>query len=100
MILDAPNPTQVQFTPSSKRANPPLPLVLIHDGGGTTFSYFMLGNLRREVWAIHNPRHWTAEPWQGGISEMAAEYIDLIHAAGIRGPILLGGLFMRLEPML
>lgn len=92
MFVDGPNPTQVQFTPPHKRVNPPPPLVLIHDGGGTTFSYFILGDLHREVWAIHDPRHWNSTPWEGGIDEMAHHYIDLMQAEGISGTILLGGL--------
>ncbi|KAH7042807.1 esterase-like protein [Macrophomina phaseolina] len=84
------NPTQIQFAPRSQR---PLatPLVLVHDGGGTTFGYFSLGNLHRDVWAIHNPHFFTAEPWEGGMDEMARHYIGLIENAGISGPIFLGG---------
>lgn len=62
MFLDAPNPTQVQFKPPSKTANSPPPLVLIHDGGGITFSYFILGSLHRDVRAIHNPQHGDGTP--------------------------------------
>ncbi|KAG5929620.1 hypothetical protein E4U53_002411 [Claviceps sorghi] len=52
MYPGGPNPTQIQFVPPGP-ANPP-PLVLVHDGGGTTFSYFLLGSLGRDVWAVHN----------------------------------------------
>lgn len=51
----------------------------------------MLGSLHRDVWAVHNPRFWSGEPWEGGVDEMARHYIDLVRAAGIQGTILLGG---------
>ncbi|KAH7042809.1 Alpha/Beta hydrolase protein [Macrophomina phaseolina] len=84
------NPAQVQFAPRFQQ-KPSTPLVLIHDGGGTTFSYFTLGSLRRSVWAIHNPNFFTAEQWEGGMDEMARHYIGLMYDAGISGTILLGG---------
>lgn len=91
MFPGGPNPNQVQFVPPTKSLNPPLPLVLIHDGGGTTFSYFLLGSLDRDVWAIHNPKFFEGEAWEGGMDEMAAKYIDLLVDEGITGPIMLGG---------
>ncbi|KAK2755920.1 putative secondary metabolism biosynthetic enzyme [Arachnomyces sp. PD_36] len=91
MFEDAPNPIRVQPAPQQKRENSPTPLVLIHDGSGTTFSYFILGDLQREVWAIHNPYHDRSMPLEGGINEMARHYIDLMQAAGISGRIFLGG---------
>ena len=84
------NPTQVQWAPERQHP-PPTPLVLIHDGGGTTFSYHILESLNRDVYAIHNPHLYTAEPWEGGMYEMARHYIQLMQKAGISGPILLGG---------
>ncbi|PTB62565.1 alpha/beta-hydrolase [Trichoderma citrinoviride] len=91
MYEDGPNPTKVQITPAYKRANPPPPLVLIHDGGGTTFGYFMLGNLYREVWAIHNPHFFDGGAFEGGMDEMARLYIQYMKDTGIKGNILLGG---------
>ncbi|KAH6604343.1 hypothetical protein Trco_007789 [Trichoderma cornu-damae] len=91
MYEGGPNPTKVQVTPGYKRANPPPPLVLIHDGGGTTFGYFMLGNLYREVWAIHNPHFFDGGAFEGGMDEMARLYIKFINDTGIKGKILLGG---------
>ncbi|KAL6872005.1 alpha/beta-hydrolase [Trichoderma novae-zelandiae] len=91
MYEDGPNPTKVQITPAYKRANPPPPLVLIHDGGGTTFGYFMLGNLYREVWAIHNPHFFDGGAFEGGLDEMARLYIQCMKDTGIKGNILLGG---------
>lgn len=75
----------------SSQSGRPTPLILIHDGGGTTFGYFSLGSLHRDVWAIHNPHFFTAEPWEGGMEEMARYYIGLIESAGIEGSVLLGG---------
>ncbi|PNY24615.1 Uncharacterized protein TCAP_05446 [Tolypocladium capitatum] len=89
MFPDSPNPTRVQDVPPG--ADPPMPLILIHDAGGTTFSYFLLGSLHRDVWAIHNPKYLDAEPWEGGMDEMARHYVDLIVEAGISGTVLLGG---------
>jgi hypothetical protein len=92
MFDDAPNPTQVQFLePSESTGDSRLPLVLIHDGGGTTFNYFILGSLYRDVWAIHDPLFQDGTLWEGGIDAMARHYIDLMRKEGIEGPILLGG---------
>ncbi|KHN99804.1 Esterase-like protein [Metarhizium album ARSEF 1941] len=90
MFPGGPNPTQVQFVPPGKAHNPPLPLVLIHDGGGTTFSYFVLGSLGRDVWAVHNPNYFEGLPWEGGMDEMAEKYAHLI-AGELSGPVMLGG---------
>ncbi|KAL7934554.1 alpha/beta-hydrolase [Trichoderma chlorosporum] len=91
MFEGGPNPQQIQYTPAYKRANPPPPLVLIHDGGGTTFGYFMLGSLYREVWAIHNPHFFDGGAFEGGMDEMARLYIQYMKDSGIKGNILLGG---------
>lgn len=85
-----PNPAQIQFA-APFRHPIPVPLVLIHDGGGTTFGYFSLKPLSRDVYAIHNPHYSTGEPWEGGMDEMAHHYIDLLEEAGISGKIFLGG---------
>ncbi|KAK3328122.1 Alpha/Beta hydrolase protein [Cercophora scortea] len=83
---------QVQFAPHARnRRARAAPLVLIHDGGGTTFAYFMLETLRRNVWAIHSPHYSTGKAWDGGMDEMAQHYIGLIKRAGIAGSIILGG---------
>ncbi|KAL2864982.1 Alpha/Beta hydrolase protein [Aspergillus lucknowensis] len=85
------NPHQVQYVSDHGGQSSHAPLVLIHDGGGTIFSYCLLGDLHRDVWAIHNPKYFTAEPWEGGVDEMARHYIELMKNAGIKGKILLGG---------
>lgn len=70
-----------------------IPLVLIHDGGGTTFGYYTLGDLtpERELWAIHNPDFKRSRPYPLTMEEMAKNYINLIQSSGIKGPIYLGG---------
>jgi pimeloyl-ACP methyl ester carboxylesterase len=87
MFPGGPNPSKIQSATGGSLA----PLVLIHDGGGTTFSYFFLGNLNRDVWVIHNPHYWSGEKVEGGIDAMAKSYITLIRNAGLRGKIFLGG---------
>ncbi|PGH19647.1 hypothetical protein AJ80_03802 [Polytolypa hystricis UAMH7299] len=79
----------VQVGPSCR--NGPPPLVLIHDGGGTSVSYFYLNSLDRQVYAIQNPRFYAAEPWEYGILEMAQVYADFILSVVPAGPLLLGG---------
>jgi pimeloyl-ACP methyl ester carboxylesterase len=69
----------------------PIPLVLIHDGGGTIFSYYCLGELDRPVHGIPNPHYTSGSSWEGGIPEMAAHYLKLIKSAVPSGDILLGG---------
>ncbi|KAK4095471.1 hypothetical protein Purlil1_267 [Purpureocillium lilacinum] len=91
------NPVQVQYyakgkKPTESSGPAPVPLILIHDGGGTTFAYFTIGRLERDVWAIHSPTFTSAQPWEGGMDGMARHYIELIEkVAGIKGKILLGG---------
>lgn len=68
-----------------------VPLVLIHDGGGTCFSYYCLDPLGRPTYEIHNPRYFTQKPWEGGIPEIARYYVSLIHKAVPCGKIILGG---------
>lgn len=66
------------------------PLILIHDGGGTTFQYYMLGPLQRSTYAISNPyfRDGVAPP--GGIPHLAEEYAAAIRKT-MRGRIIIGG---------
>lgn len=87
MMLDQ-NPTQIQF--ATRHATP---LILIHDGGGSTFGYFTLGSLNRDVYGIHNPHFFSGEPWTGGMNEMAETYIQLLKDSNITGSIFLGGEF-------
>ncbi|KAM6516605.1 hypothetical protein FALCPG4_014786 [Fusarium falciforme] len=85
------NPLRLQFRPRAARFPSAAPLVLIHDAGGTVYSYLRLGDLKRDVWAISDPYFEAVKPWDGGFDGMAEHYQQLIESAGIRGPILLGG---------
>ncbi|KAI0548948.1 Alpha/Beta hydrolase protein [Xylaria curta] len=67
------------------------PLILIHDGGGTTVNYYYLGDLERHVWGISNEKLVDDAAWPGGISQMAQTYIDLILPELPRGPLIFGG---------
>jgi thioesterase domain-containing protein len=84
------NPAEIQFVVPAISAR--LPLVLLHDGGGTIVSYFYLDELDRPVYGIADPLFNTDRTWEGGIPEMAAHYIGLIRRV-IPGkkPFLLGG---------
>jgi hypothetical protein len=82
---------QIQDAPTPKDA---LPLVLIHDGGGTVFNYWTIGPLHREVYGIADPAfengaNW--EGWEGGIPQMAELYCEMIRKHLKKGGILLGG---------
>lgn len=83
------NPTQIQF--AKRYQSHTTPLILIHDGGGSTFGYFTLDSLNRDVHGIHNPHFFSGEPWTGGMDEMAETYIQLLKDANIAGTIFLGG---------
>ena len=76
------------------RTGAEIPLVLIHDGGGTTFSYYCLGDLGRPVYGIANPRFRSGQAWDS-IESMARCYTQMIMASIRAGPIILGGAFFR-----
>ena len=67
------------------------PLFLIHDAGGTLYSYYSLGDLQRPVYGIVNPHFDSGAPWEGGISEMAQSYYTMIRRQVRKGDVLLGG---------
>lgn len=70
----------------------PIPLVLLHDGGGTTFSYHCLDPTNRALIGVANAHLDKGGYWEGGIPEMARQYIlDLAQALPDGGDILLGG---------
>lgn len=82
---------EVQDAPSSAAS---IPLVLIHDGGGTVFNYWTLGSLRRQMYAISDPAfdsgaEWKG--WEGGLKQMAELYCNQIRREIGKGKILLGG---------
>ncbi|GAM84986.1 hypothetical protein ANO11243_029890 [Dothideomycetidae sp. 11243] len=87
--MSLPNPFLIR--PAPKKGKKGAPLVLLHDGGGTIFSYLQLGALGRDVYGIHNTRPGPTGVWEGGIAQMAAEYLDLIKTVVPSGPIIIGG---------
>ncbi|EED21575.1 hypothetical protein TSTA_088110 [Talaromyces stipitatus ATCC 10500] len=86
-MLDS-NPSVIQFGPAGQRN---VPLILFHDGGGTTMSYHYLGDLNRTVYGIHDPRFIHGRPWRDGIPEMARTYANLVRSVVPRGQVILGG---------
>lgn len=87
-MLDS-NPCVVQLGPDGQSN---VPLILFHDGGGTTISYHYLGDLNRTVYGIHDPRFIHGRPWTGGIPEMARTYANLVRSIVPRGQVILGGM--------
>ena len=83
------NPALVQTAPSPEQRT--APLFLIHNGGGTTFSYHRLEALHRTVYAIHNPRFYSGRAWAGCLVAMAKVYVELIRSVVRSGPLILGG---------
>lgn len=54
------------------------PLFLIHDGGGTIFTYAFLPPLHRFVYGIRNPHFASGETFAGGVPEMGRLYAGWI----------------------
>jgi thioesterase domain-containing protein len=82
---------EIQDAPSSAGS---IPLVLIHDGGGTVFNYWTLGPLHRQMYGISDPAfdsgaEWKG--WEGGLKQMAELYCNMIRKEIGKGKILLGG---------
>ena len=67
------------------------PLVLIHDGGGTTASYHALRNLDHDIYGIENPLFHAGKSWKGGIRAMARAYSALVELELGQRSVLLGG---------
>ena len=84
------NPSLIQPGPSLGGRGM-TPLVLFHDGGGTTISYHYLGELGRRVYGIEDPRFLSCRPWRGGIKEMSSVYANLIRSVVPSGNVILGG---------
>ncbi len=85
------NPNLIQDGLRPPARHDATPLVLIHDGGGTIFSYYLLDDLGRRLWGIANPRFKTGVPWAGGLHEMATIYAGLVARAVPSGGVILGG---------
>lgn len=62
-----------------------IPLILIHDGGGTTFPYHCLEPLGRPVYGIANPHFRSGAPWPGGLPQMAETYAAMVRRT-VRSP--------------
>jgi thioesterase domain-containing protein len=78
----------------SKTRNLPkssVPLVLIHDGGGTIYQYHLLGPLNRDVYGIANPYFDSGIKAAGGIPELAMDYAEAIRRSVGSGPVIIGG---------
>ncbi|KIH91996.1 thioesterase [Sporothrix brasiliensis 5110] len=82
------NPNLIQDDLRQRNA---IPLILIHDGSGTIFSYYILDNIDRKLLGIANPRFKSGIPWAGGLREMATIYAGLVASAILSGPVILGG---------
>ncbi|KAK1711692.1 Alpha/Beta hydrolase protein [Colletotrichum lupini] len=80
-------PTECEvIQPATPRGQILTPLILIHDGGGTTFAYHCLSQLAgRAVFGIANPRFHSGVPWEGGVPEMAAAYLQMIRNTVTKG---------------
>ncbi|KAI0411604.1 Alpha/Beta hydrolase protein [Xylaria grammica] len=87
------NPTLIYEGPATPWLDrQPAPLILLHDGGGTTFSYHCLYPIGRALYGIHNARLDEGGYWESGVPGMASHYIELIEKAfPDGGEILLGG---------
>ncbi|CAK7269785.1 hypothetical protein SEPCBS119000_003747 [Sporothrix epigloea] len=85
------DPHVIQAGPRHPIRHHSIPLILIHDGGGTTFSYHLVGDLNRTVLGIANPRFRSGIPWAGGLREMATAYAASVEGAVSSGPVILGG---------
>ena len=70
------------------------PLYLVHDGSGLVSHYERLLPLRRDVWALSNPRFFCDEPWET-LEEMAQAYAQTIEQHANDAPLMLGGAFLR-----
>ncbi|KAI0892972.1 alpha/beta-hydrolase [Annulohypoxylon nitens] len=90
------NPAQIYSGPSARAAalltKQRVPLILVHDGGGTNFSYHLLDPIDRPLWGIENARLHDGGYWEGGIAQMAEHYVGLLgRILPEGGDILLGG---------
>lgn len=75
MFRQNPNLIQTPLTPISTSRTP---LFLLHDGGGTIFSYYCLSDLHRPVYGLFNPCYSSKSTFEGGIPEMAKTYLRYI----------------------
>lgn len=83
-----PNPGLIQRGVDDHRNS--TPLVLFHDGGGTTISYYRLGPMNRAVYGIADPHFLTGRQW-ASLPQMARIYANLIQSTLKTDRVLLGG---------
>jgi hypothetical protein len=81
------NPVQIQWRGSSGQG---IPLFLIHDGGGTIFNYFLVGDLQRDVYGVYDEYFETETSWSS-MRAMAQQYVSRIKSIITDGPVLIGG---------
>ncbi|OAA58234.1 Thioesterase [Cordyceps fumosorosea ARSEF 2679] len=81
MIEENPELVQPESWARMKSWSGKTPVFLFHDGGGTTFAYHCLDPLQRFTYGVRNPHFFSGRRFEGGVPEMAAEYITRIRAA-------------------
>ena len=67
------------------------PLVLIHDGSGTIFHYYMLGPLNRTVYGVAYPYFDDQAIPPGDLHQLAKEYAQAIRETIGKGSVIVGG---------
>jgi hypothetical protein len=66
-----------------------VPLILVHDGGGTIFPYFAIHDIGRDIYGIALSGR--GKPWENGIADIAEKYTALIRAQTLPSAVILGG---------
>jgi thioesterase domain-containing protein len=75
------NPELIQDLDLSRdgtKFRPRVPLILIHDGGGTTYAYYCLDPIGRPLYGIFNPHYHSGASFEGGVRGMARLYAGMI----------------------
>lgn len=81
MIEENPELVQPENWARMKSWSGKTPVFLFHDGGGTTFAYHCLNPLKRFVYGVRNPYFYNEKRFEGGLPEMAAQYVRWVKAA-------------------
>lgn len=68
-----------------------VPLILIHDGGGTIFQYYTLGPLSRDVYGIANPYFSSGDGDAVSITDLASKYAEVIQKSFGSSSVIVGG---------
>ncbi|TQV91167.1 Thioesterase [Cordyceps javanica] len=80
MVEENPELIQPESWARMKSWSGKTPVFLFHDGGGTTFAYHCLDPLQRFTYGVRNPHFYNEKRFEGGMPEMAAQYITWIKA--------------------